>query len=310
MVRFGQYINRFPRTSIVSSPWHGACFNVCTGDIEDAPGPAAIHKFETSVKNGKIYVTAEPSKTKKENKARAPAISTGAARLSNDAGVVIVGGGSGALGTIIGLRESDYQGPITVISAEPYAPIDRTKLSKALITDASKLEWYSVSKLKETFGVTLRAGTRVASVDTTKKTVTIEGSNEKIPYNKLVLSPGSTPKRLPIPGKDLPHVYVLRTVADAKNLVDAIGEGKTLAIIGSSFIGMELVVAVKDKKLKGLHVIGSSKYPFQRVLGEKIGAALQKVLVSTASDELSMSVDLKFVSLVPREERREIPPGE
>lgn len=91
------------------------------------------------------------------------------------------------------------------------------------------------------------------------------------------MATGSTPKRLPIPGNDLPHVFVLRTVEDAKKIVAELGEGKTLAVIGSSFIGMELVVAANNRKLKEIHVIGNSKYPFEAVLGEKIGAGLKKV---------------------------------
>ena len=31
---------------VVRCPWHGACFNVKTGDIEDFPGLDSIHKFE------------------------------------------------------------------------------------------------------------------------------------------------------------------------------------------------------------------------------------------------------------------------
>jgi predicted nucleic acid-binding Zn ribbon protein len=49
-----------------------ACFNVCTGDIEDAPAPMALHSFKTKVADGKIYVTADPAQATKENKSRHP----------------------------------------------------------------------------------------------------------------------------------------------------------------------------------------------------------------------------------------------
>lgn len=259
------------------SPWHGACFNVCTGDIEDAPAPAAIHKFETSVTGGKIYVTADPFKTLSANKSRihsSKGLPSAAATPSG--GVVIVGGGAGGLATLIGLRESGYPGTITILSAERHAPIDRTKLSKTLLTDLSKLEWYPESDIKEIFGAELRAGVHVASVDPGRKTVSLEGG-ANISYDKLVLATGAAPRRLPIPGANLTHVHTLRGVEDAKKIDAALGQGKRLVVIGSSFIGMELVVATSSRKLKEVHVIGREKYPFEAILGEKIGAALQKV---------------------------------
>lgn len=47
-------------------------------------------------------------------------------------------------------------------------------------------------------------------------------------------------------------------------------------MIGSSFISMELVVAVSKRKLASLHVIGMEQYPFENVLGKEIGAGLKQ----------------------------------
>lgn len=30
----------------VRCPWHGACFNISTGDLEDFPGLDSLHKFQ------------------------------------------------------------------------------------------------------------------------------------------------------------------------------------------------------------------------------------------------------------------------
>ena len=54
-------------------------------------------------------------------------------------------------------------------------------------------------------------------------------------------------------------------------------EGKKLAVIGSSFISMELVVAVSKRKLESIHVIGMEEYPFEAVLGKEVGKGLKKV---------------------------------
>lgn len=47
----------------VRCPWHGACFSVKTGDIEDYPGLDSLQRYEVSVeKGGNVIVKAEKSK--------------------------------------------------------------------------------------------------------------------------------------------------------------------------------------------------------------------------------------------------------
>ena len=130
-----------------------ACFNVCTGDIEDAPAPAAIHSFRTSISDGKIFVTADEERVAKPNMSRQPKVpaNSDAGLTSGDAGVVIVGGGSGTFHSILSLREvcrrfqwyhrhcfltspkHGYTGPITVVSKEPHSPIDRSTHAPSLL---------------------------------------------------------------------------------------------------------------------------------------------------------------------------------
>ena len=57
----------------------------------------------------------------------------------------------------------------------------------------------------------------------------------------------------------------------------ALKPGKNLVVIGSSFISMELVVAVAKRELASIHVIGMEKVPFESILGEVVGSALMKV---------------------------------
>ena len=54
-------------------------------------------------------------------------------------------------------------------------------------------------------------------------------------------------------------------------------EGKKLVVVGSSFIGMEIVITVLKRKLASIDVIGMEQVPFEASLGKEIGAAIQKV---------------------------------
>lgn len=258
----------------VVCPWHGACFSVCTGDIEDAPAPAAIHSFKAEVVDGKINVTADPSQTLKSKMSRAPnLLSTGTAGSGKS--VVIIGGGSATFHAIESLREHGYPGNITVLSKETHPPIDRTKLSKTLITDSSKLEYRTAADLKIKYGTTLRTGVTVTSVDTSSKQVVFDGGKESISYETLILAMGGTPRRLPVAGSELENVYTFRGIEDSKHVDAAAQEGKRMVVIGSSFISMELVAAVAKRGLASIDVIGMEEHPFQNVLGKEVGQGLQ-----------------------------------
>ena len=51
-----------------------------------------------------------------------------------------------------------------------------------------------------------------------------------------------------------------------------------MVVLGSSFVSMELVVAVSKKNLASIDVIGMEQYPFENVLGKQVGAGLMKVI--------------------------------
>ncbi|KAH9481675.1 Apoptosis-inducing factor 1 [Psilocybe cubensis] len=264
----------------VVCPWHGgdpnlSCFNVCTGDIEDAPAPMALHSFKTEIKDGKIYVTANPESTQKANMSRqAKLLASGVNSTGN--GVVIVGGGSGGFHAVESLREHGYSGPITILSKETYSPIDRTKLSKALITDPAKIEWRTPADLKIKYGTNIRLGVEVTSVDLAQKKVELDAGKDFISYDKLILAAGGTPRRLPIEGAKLQNVFTFRGIDDSKKVDAAAKEGKKMVVIGSSFISMELVAAVSQRKLASIDVIGMEEFPFENVLGKAIGEGLMK----------------------------------
>jgi len=247
-----------------------ACFNATTGDIENAPALDNLPAFQVFEKDGAVYVTG--AKEKIIGSRRKPNIKCAAVKPEN---VVVVGGGSGAIGTVEALREQGYKGSITVISSEGYLPIDRTKLSKALIPDPVQIGLRDQAWFDDA-GITT-VSDEVTDIDFLAKKV-VANSGSVYPYNKLVLATGGTPRHLPLPGfKDLNNIFVLRTTHNVKDILAAIGDkNKKIVIIGSSFIGMELANATA--KENDVTVVGMEKVPLERVMGEKVGAIFQKQL--------------------------------
>ncbi|KAF8624511.1 hypothetical protein AX15_005826 [Amanita polypyramis BW_CC] len=289
----------------VVCPWHAACFNVCTGDIEDAPAPFAIHSFKTRVIDGKIHVTANMEDTLKENKNRQAKLMSTAHEVGQK-GLIIVGGGSGAFHAVESLREHGYGAPITMFSKETYLPIDRTKLSKALITNPTQIEWRTAADFKIKYGTNIRLGVEVTSVDLANKKVILDGGKDSLPYEKLILATGGIPRRLPIEGANLENVYTFRGVPDSQKVSEAAQEGKRVVVVGSSFISMEIVATVSKRKLASIDVIGMERYPFEAVLGETVGAGLMKY---HESQGVKFHMSTKVERIVPREDNPNLAGG-
>jgi NADPH-dependent 2,4-dienoyl-CoA reductase/sulfur reductase-like enzyme len=186
--------------------------------------------------------------------------------------------GSGALGATEALRGGGYKGEITLITSEGYPPIDRTKLSKALLTDISKLAWRSEDFYKEASVDLVKD--QVTSIDFDKKTLKTE-SGTTVNYNKLILATGGSPRWLPMEGLkgDLGNVFVLRTLPHAQSIMDAAGEdgGKKIVVIGSSFIGMEVGNCLAGKKHQ-VTIIGMEEEPMERVMGKQLGKTFRGLL--------------------------------
>ncbi|KAI9706055.1 MAG: hypothetical protein M1836_005461 [Candelina mexicana] len=253
--------------------WHGACFNIATGDVEDSPALDPLAKFEIVERDGAFYVKGDEETIKASRGSVDHKCSPAGGEK-----VVVVGGGSGTVGLTEGLRGGGFKGDITVISREPYPPIDRTKLSKALIPDAAKVAWRT-SEYYEEAGISMVTDS-VSSINFASKKVSTD-SGKTYPYTKLVLAPGGTPNMLPLPGfQDLGNVFLLRTVPDVEAILAAVGnaKGKKVVVVGSSFIGMEVANCLASQKEQNVTIVGMESAPLERVMGAEVGNIFRKNL--------------------------------
>jgi NADPH-dependent 2,4-dienoyl-CoA reductase/sulfur reductase-like enzyme len=99
-------------------------------------------------------------------------------------------------------------------------------------------------------------------------------SGERLGFDRLLLATGSEPRRLGEEGFDGDNVLTLRTLADARTLIERAKKGTKIAIIGSSFIGLEAAAALTARGLK-VEIVSPEHVPFERVFGQEIGAFLQ-----------------------------------
>lgn len=152
-------------------------------------------------------------------------------------GMVIVGAGEAGVRAAFALREQGYQGTVTLIGDETHLPYERPPLSKTGAEAESVRPIVAEARFAEA-GITLFRGRKVTAIDTAGHTLAL-GDGDSLPYERLLLATGASPRRLP--GLECgTRVHVLRTVEQAAAIREVMRHGRHLAILGGGFIGLEL----------------------------------------------------------------------
>ncbi len=186
--------------------------------------------------------------------------------------IVVVGAGLAGAKTVEALRDKGFDGSIVLVGAEEHLPYERPALSKGYLKgddDRSSFEvhdraWYDDHRVE------LRLGETVESVDLAAGTVTTAGGGS-LPYDRLVLATGATPRRLSLPGADLEGVRTLRTVEDSEALRDAFRSQARVVVVGAGWIGLETAAAASGAGAT-VTVLESAELPLLRVVGRRMAA--------------------------------------
>lgn len=177
---------------------------------------------------------------------------------------LIIGAGQAGLSAAAELRKRKYEGEITLIGDEPSAPYQRPPLSKAYLTGETPIDrlWLKPEAWYEKADVRVRTGERVTAIDRSASDV-ITGEGDRLSYDQLILATGGQARRIPLPGADLPGVFVLRNLAEADALSDALSTAKRLVIIGAGYIGLEVAASARKRGLE-VTVLEAADRPMAR----------------------------------------------
>ena len=162
----------------------------------------------------------------------------------SDGHVVILGAGHAGGTAAALLRQYGHTGPITLVGEEPIPPYQRPPLSKAWLkgeADADSLALKPLEFYAEA-DIDFRPATTATKIDRGAKTVALSDGTS-VGYDHLILATGARAIALPIAGADLAGIMFLRTAADAETLKAAVGPGKTLAVVGGGYIGLEVAAS-------------------------------------------------------------------
>lgn len=169
--------------------------------------------------------------------------------------VLIVGGVAGGASAAARLRRLDENAEIVMFERGPYISFANCGLPYYVggtIEDRDALLLQTPEAMYDRFRIDVRVYNEVLSIQPNEKKVKVKDLVNQREYEEtydvLVLSPGSTPLKPPIPGIDSPNIFSLWNIPDVdkiKAYVDDL-KPKRAAVIGGGFIGLEMAENLHD----------------------------------------------------------------
>jgi len=159
---------------------------------------------------------------------------------------VIIGNSAAGIGAVEGIRQVDKQSEITIISNEPHHTYSRPLISYLLLGKVTEDTMkYRDSDFYSENNCILMAGVNVKKIE--EKNVLLE-NGKAIPYDKLLVSTGSTAFVPPFEGLDsVKNKFTFMTLNDAKQLESVINTDSNVLIIGAGLIGLKCAEGIKDR---------------------------------------------------------------
>jgi NADPH-dependent 2,4-dienoyl-CoA reductase/sulfur reductase-like enzyme/nitrite reductase/ring-hydroxylating ferredoxin subunit len=264
----------------VLCPWHHAAFDVATGALAEPPALDALRSFDVKVEGDSVLVRVPDDADEhgkgvdyRESDGREPAAPP--ASGDDDRLFLVLGAGAAAQAAAEALRASGYRGRLALVTREPRAPYDRTKLSKTYLggdagDDALPLR---DAAFYERHAIEVWTDRTVTALDPGARQVTFE-EGDPVTYDACLVATGGVPRRLPIDGADLEGVHTLRSWRDAREIVGEAEGARRAVVIGASFIGMECASQLNARGID-VTVVGKEDAPFAAAMGERVGNVFQ-----------------------------------
>jgi len=200
--------------------------------------------------------------------------------------IVIVGGVAGGASAAARARRHSESAHIILIERGPDVSFANCGLPYHIggeIPDRAELALQTPESLRTLLNLDVRTLTEATAIDRSNKQVRVrslaDGSEPMISYDKLILSPGASPLRPPLPGIDSPLILTLRNLEDMDRIKAAAAKVERVAIIGAGFIGLEMA--------EQLHAIGKqvSVIELQPQVLPQLDAEMAKPLAKALRDK-------------------------
>ena len=218
--------------------------------------------------------------------------------------IVVVGAGIAGLAAVEALRTASPEAEIALISREPELPYYRLNLTRYLAgeigEDAFPIhpeEWYAENDIR------LLRGSEVRNISPDDRTVQLDDGTQET-YEKLILTAGAHPFIPPFPGAQKENVYCLRTLVDARQILEKAGPGARCVCIGGGILGLETAGALAHQGVE-VSLLESHGWLLPRQLNRRAGELLERhveslgieLLHQASTEEIAGEAGASFVTL-------------
>jgi NADPH-dependent 2,4-dienoyl-CoA reductase/sulfur reductase-like enzyme/rhodanese-related sulfurtransferase len=173
--------------------------------------------------------------------------------------VLIIGGVAGGASCAARLRRLDESAEIVIFDRGPHVSFANCGLPYFVgnvIQDEAKLLVASPELFQNRFNILVRTKHEVTAIDRERQEIEVRnlesGEVFRESYDILVLSPGASPIRPPIPGIGLPGIFALRTIPDSRRIREWItsNDATQAVVVGGGFIGLEMAENLSHRGLE------------------------------------------------------------
>lgn len=165
----------------------------------------------------------------------------------NPTRIVIIGGVAGGASAAARARRHSEHAHITLVERGPDVSFANCGLPYHIggeIPDRGELAIQTPASLRALLNLEVLTLTEATAIDRQRSEVAVrslaDGTTTVLPYDKLILSPGASPLRPPLPGIDSPRIHTLRNLGDMDRIKTAAACAETIAVVGAGFIGLEM----------------------------------------------------------------------
>src|SRR5689334_20177362 len=207
---------------------------------------------------------------------------------------LIVGDGAAGLTAAEEIRRRDAEAAVGIFCDDPNPGYFRAALTNFLLGElredqlwAVAPDFYATQRIDRIF-------TRVLRVDPQRREVWCSGNPAPVGYDSLLIASGARARPPAFPGGHLPGVLTLRTVQDARRIVDTLrGNVRSALVLGGGALGLEWTHALLERGIKVTLLERAARFmpgALDAVASDLLAARLRKAGVDVVlGEEVSLA---------------------
>ncbi|WP_076998890.1 NAD(P)/FAD-dependent oxidoreductase [Variovorax sp. KK3] len=210
--------------------------------------------------------------------------------------ILIVGAGQAGATAAAALRSGGFAGRIVMVGREAPLPYERPPLSKAVLSDAAMDDRIGIhpAGFHGEQSIELRLGADVVAIDA-KTSVARLDDGSTLPFSRCLLATGGHARALPGLPAGTPGMHLIRTLADAQGLREAMARHGSMVVLGAGFLGLEVASTARAMGI-GVTVLESAP----RVLPRAVPPAFSDWLQQRVRDAgVDLRLDTRCGSVAP-----------